>query len=424
VTGAQAIPVKATRAQRLERLGVPRFAQPGSSVLIAALLIQSIGNGLFYSFVLIYFHKVAGLPLAQVGLAVTIASGIGLFANPIAGQIVDRVGAKQMVSLSQAIQAVGYASFFIADSIPMVVVVMMITMFGERIYWVAFPTLVSNISAPGERDRWFAFTTAVRNAGLGLGGAISGAVIWLAGNDGYRILLGANVVGYTVASSLLILRVPRIGEGVRSADHGGYKQVLRDRPAMTVTGANVIFAYCAMLIYFGLPVYVVETLDLPAWVVGLLFALNTAQLALGQTLAIRAVEAWRRTRILAAAGLIWVVTAGLFAFALALPRSVLLPYIILVLMIYTFGELIHAPTSTSLVASLAPDALRGRYISMISLSWGIAQTVGPALFTGLLTVNGVLPWSVTALFALGSVALVLWAEPAIPRGILRPETRS
>ncbi len=417
------MPAQSTRAQRLDRLGIPSLDHPGSIVLIAALLIQSIGNGLFYSFVLIYFHKVGGLPLAQVGLAVTIASGIGLLANPVAGQIVDRAGAKQMVALSQAIQAVGYASFFIADSIPMVVAVMLITMFGERVYWVAFPTMVSTISGPGERDRWFAFTSAVRNGGLGLGGAIAGAVIWLAGNEGYRILLGANVVGYAIAATLITFRVPHIGERVRSTDHGGYNKVLRDRPAMTVTGANVVFAYCAMLIYFALPVYVVETLDMPAWVVGFLFALNTALLALGQTLAIRAVSGWRRTRILAAAGLIWVVTAGLFAFALAVPRSVLLPYIIVVLVLYTFGELIHAPTSTSLVASLAPDALRGRYISMVSLSWGVAQTIGPALFTGLLAVNGAAPWGVTALIALGGAWLVLTAESRIPSAILRPEPR-
>ena len=123
-------------------------------------------------------------------------------------------------------------------------------------------------------------------------------MIWFAGHEGYRILLAANVVGYTIAALLVTLRVPNIGGRVRSADHGGYKKVLSDRPAMTVAAANVIFAYCAMLIYFALPVYVVETLDMPAWVVGFLFALNTAQLALGQTLAIRAVSTWRRTRIL------------------------------------------------------------------------------------------------------------------------------
>lgn len=423
MNSVQAVSTPLTRSHWLDRLGVPRIDQPGSAALLLALLIQSIGNGLFYSFVLIYFHEVVGLPLARVGLAVTLASGIGLLANPIAGQVVDRAGAKQMVSLSQAIQAIGYASFFFANSIPMVVVVMMITMLGERIYWVAFPTHVSNISAPGERDRWFAFTTAVRNAGLGLGGAAAAAVIWFAGHEGYRILLAANVVGYTIAALLLTLRVPNIGGRVRSADHGGYKKVLSDRPAMTVAAANVIFAYCAMLIYFALPVYVVETLDMPAWVVGFLFALNTAQLALGQTLAIRAVSTWRRTRILAAAGLIWIATSLLFAFALALPRSILFPYIVLIVMVYTFGELIHAPTSTSLVASLAPDALRGRYISMVSLSWGVAQTIGPALFTGLLAVSGAAPWGVTALFALGGVVLVLSIESRIPMGLLRPEFR-
>jgi MFS family permease len=328
-----------------------------------------------------------------------------------------------MVSLSQIIQAIGYGSFFLAHSIPMVVVVMLITMFGERVYWVAFPTMVSTISAPGERDRWFAFTSAVRNAGLGLGGAIAAAVIWLAGDLGYQILLGADSAGFAIAAVLLITRVPHIGQRGRSIDHGGYRAVLRDRPAMTVAASNVVFAYCAMIIYYGLPVYVVETLDLPAWTVGFLFAFNTAQLALCQTLAIRAVSGWRRTRVLAFSGAIWIATSVLFASALALPHWVLFPYIMVVLVVYTVGELLHAPTATSLVASLAPDALRGRYISMVSLSWGIAQTIGPALFTGLLTLHGSAPWIATAAIAFGGALLVLSAESRIPMPVLRPEQR-
>lgn len=404
----------------MDRWGVPALDQPGASVFVAALLIHALGNGLFYSFVLIYFNKVAGLPLAEVGLALTVSSGVGLLANPIAGQIVDRVGSKQMVVLSQVIQAIGYAGYFFADSFPSVIGVTLITMFGERIFWVAFPTMVAVISPSGERDRWFAFTSAVRNAGLGAGGLIAGLVIGLAGESGYRILLGADIAGFTIAATLLTTRVPRIGDRPRTTHHGGYRQVLRDRPAVTIAGANALFAYCAMVAFFGLPVFVVETLDLPAWIVGFLFALNTALLALAQTVAIRAVGGWRRTRVLAAAGLIWVVTSGLFAAALALPRWVLLPYVMLVVMLYTLGELIHAPTATSLVASLAPDALRGRYLALVSLSWGVAQTIGPALFTGLLSWHAVAPWAATAGIALIGALLARSAEPFIPAELQRP----
>ena len=134
-------------------------------------------------------------------------------------------------------------------------------------------------------------------------------------------------------------------------------------------------------------------------------------------------SSWRRTRILAAAGGVWIITSGLFALALALPKSILLPYMVVVIMLYTVGELIHAPTSTSLVASLAPDALRGRYLSMVALSWGIAQTIGPGLFTGLLSYNNIAPWIATALIAASGAILVLSAESRIADDILRTGSR-
>lgn len=406
-----------------ERWGVPALDLPGANVFVAALFIQSIGNGLFYTFILIYFHKVLDLPLARVGLAVTVASAITLAISPIAGQIVDRAGAKRMVIFSQAIQATGYLCFFAVGSIPMVAVVIFITTLGERIFWVAFPTLVANIAPEGERDRWYAFTSAVRNGGLGLGGLVAGVVIWLAGETGYSLLLGANVAGFTVAAALLLLRVPRFGERVR-AEHetGGYREVLRDIPGITVIGANTVYAYCALMIFFALPIYVVDTLGLPAWMVGFLFALNTAQLALGQTLAIRKTGNMKRTRVLMISGVIWIVAAGLFAAALLLPDWVLLPYITAVVMLYTVGELLHAPTATSLVAGLAPESLRGRYLALLSVSWGIAQTAGPAIFTGLLTLGAGLPWIVTALFAGAGVVLCLSAESRIPMRLLRPRS--
>src|SRR3954451_2455680 len=104
MTDAPAMKASPARPRWMERWGIPALDQPGAVVFMLALLIQSVGNGLFVSFVLIYFHNVAGLKLSDVGLAITIASAVGLVANPLAGQIVDRAGAKNMVSASLVVQ--------------------------------------------------------------------------------------------------------------------------------------------------------------------------------------------------------------------------------------------------------------------------------------------------------------------------------
>jgi len=47
------------------------------------------------------------------------------------------------------------------------------------------------------------------------------------------------------------------------------------------------------------------------------------------------------------------------------------------MVILTFGELIFVPTATKYVADLAPADLRGRYMSLHWLGWGLARTLAP-----------------------------------------------
>jgi MFS family permease len=49
------------------------------------------------------------------------------------------------------------------------------------------------------------------------------------------------------------------------------------------------------------------------------------------------------------------------------------------MVVMTVGELIIMPTATTHVANLAPVDMRGRYMSIFGLTWGIAAAVGPIL---------------------------------------------
>jgi MFS family permease len=54
-----------------------------------------------------------------------------------------------------------------------------------------------------------------------------------------------------------------------------------------------------------------------------------------------------------------------------------------VAMIITIGEMVVSPFQQSMVASFAPEDMRGRYMAISGLSWSISFTVGP-YFAGLI----------------------------------------
>jgi hypothetical protein len=54
----------------------------------AMILINALGYGLFAPFSILYFHQVIGLSLPLVGLGLSIATGVGLVATPLGGQLI------------------------------------------------------------------------------------------------------------------------------------------------------------------------------------------------------------------------------------------------------------------------------------------------------------------------------------------------
>jgi MFS family permease len=49
------------------------------------------------------------------------------------------------------------------------------------------------------------------------------------------------------------------------------------------------------------------------------------------------------------------------------------------MVILTFGELTLVPTASKYVADRAPEDLRGRYMSIHWLGWGLARTLSPLI---------------------------------------------
>ena len=105
-----------TQGRWAERFGLPQLDRQGSKALFVATWIDAVGSGLFFTFYLLYLTKSAGFSLGTAGAVLSIASAIALAANPIAGSLVDRIGARRMTIASQIICMVGYGGLLLLGS--------------------------------------------------------------------------------------------------------------------------------------------------------------------------------------------------------------------------------------------------------------------------------------------------------------------
>lgn len=400
-----------------ERLGLPRLDQPGSRSLVLATWIDATGRGLFAYFYLLYLTRDVGFKLSTAGAVLSAVTAVGLAITPVAGSLVDRVGAKRMLVTSQIVCAIGYFGLlFVTPSIPVLFLTAGLVTIGECIFWVGYPSLVSHMAQDAERDRWFAFMGMARTAGIGLGGLIAAGVLAVAHDNGYRYLLMGNVVTFIIAGVLIFLRAPNPrAQVVAAKESGGWSAVVRDRAIMQLALAHGLGVLAILIVFQGLPLYVIDILDLPGWVPGILLFVNTVILATCQSVGLRLVSGWLRTRVYVLASVIWVVGATLFAISDIIPHWMVIPYLVLAMILSSGGEVFHFPLNGSVPTALAPEALRGRYLALFSIVWSAAGIVSPTLVSGLISFGGSWVWAGMAFSAILAAGVAMWSEQIIPQ---------
>jgi MFS family permease len=394
----------------MSRLSVP---------LVLAIGIDALGAGIFAPLSLLYFVRVADLPLSTVGALATAGAVVSLPVPLLAGHLADRFGPRGVVIAGQLIQAGGFCGYLAARDVVAIFAAIGVVAVGQRLFWSSFFTLVAALPVEGgderERDRRYAIVGMTQAAGLGVGALVAGALLAASSTAAYQALAGINAATFLVSAGLLLL-LPA-GErviGERPRPLAGYRRMLGDRPYLALTVANTAFAICNTALGIALPVYVVDGLDAPGWIVGPILAVNTLLLAVGQLAMTRVMRRYSRVQALVAAGALWSAWAFLTAAAGRLPEWMLLPYLAAVTLLYSCAELIHAPISNALAAEAAPEAQRGSYLAAFQYGFTIATLAVPGAFAVLFGVDPELPWLVLGALAAAGAGVMMRLRTRLP----------
>ncbi|GAB3427529.1 MFS transporter [Flindersiella endophytica] len=411
------------------RFGLPSLrGQPGARSFFAAMVVDSIGVGLYIPVSLLYFTKIAGIPLGTVGWCLSVAGLLTLPLPLVIGRLVDRYGSKLVVVVGTAMQGVAFGGYlFVRSAIPLFVFALC-AMIGMRLYWSSVFTLVADLAPTAERDRWYALGSASRNIGLGFGSLVAAGLLATGGTAVYQFVVGANAVTCLTAAALVAVRVPNREhhEQPTTAETPAAPAVspLRDLPFMTYTVLNTVAAICVTMLGTGLPVYVDSGLHAPGWVVGALSAVNITLLAVVQTAVIHLVRKVRRSRVIVIAALLWAAWGGLMAVTFVLPSGwVVIAFLFVIMLAYCGAELLHGPTSSALAAEASPPAARGRYLSVFQLSFAIANVIAPAYFAQTFELHPTAPWLLLGVLSAIAAGCMLWVERRLPRrAVVAPQT--
>ncbi|MFC4072908.1 MFS transporter [Actinoplanes subglobosus] len=384
---------------------------PRLRLLATAMIVDALGSGLFGPFGLLYGHEVAGLPLAAAGAAIGIASVIALAAGPLAGALVDRLGAARVIVLANSVAVAGGLLLLTARDIWSFTLASVLGVAAVRMFWSGFAPLVGSVAAD-RAERWLGYLRSARLAGVMLGGFAASAVLAADRDHGLTLMLAVDTASYALAGILTAVatagtRHPAVHAVSPSVDApSSYRTVLRDRALLHVTALNISCTLLVSAPVIALPVYLIDSVRAPVWLPGLATGLLTGLVAAAMTRTPHLTRGTGRLRVLALATLLWATGCLLLLPVPLNPVAATLTAVVVLAAAQAFYE----PTADTIALALAPPHLTGRYTAVYQLAWGVSSALAPALVGTLLSVEPAALWITLAVIAAVTAAAYRHAE--------------
>jgi MFS family permease len=405
-----------------------RLRVQGRGPLLAAMVTDSVGTGMFLPFTVLYFVHTAGLTAPAVGVSLTVAGLVVLPAPLAVAPGIDRFPARIVVAAGNLISCAAFTGYLVVRGPLMVTVAAVAAGVGQATFWTATRALIAEVAPGGERRAWFGLQTAIRSAGYGLGGLAGAAVVSVHSPAAFKALAALDALSYLAAALLLISwrQPPPAAKPAKPPAPGSvrsYWSTLTDRSLAGVSVLNTAFVLCGQVLTVVLSVYVVGTLHLAAWIVGMLFTINTVLVAAGQAPVTLVTRRIPHRRMLRGAAATWAAAFGLLWAAVILPRGARVGVLVAAITIFTLAEILQGPVINALVVGLAPAGNPGRHLSIFQLSWSAGQTIAPAVLLGLLSAGPRWLWATTIGLCLIIFLGIDHLTPRRPQ-LPRPETVS
>lgn len=223
-----------------------------------------------------------------------------------------------------------------------------------------------------------------------MGAGLGGLALHAGTRSAYLGVFALDAVGFLVCAALL-WRLPSVPptRGDRKGNRG--LGVLRDRPYVLVTFLNTVLLLRMPLLSLGIPLWITERTEAPAWLVSALFVLNTVAVMAFQVPMARGVtDLPTATRTIRRSGIVMAVLRGVRPVVRCLPGSRPPSW-------WRARSSRSSPRCSSpptLATGLRPGPVRpyGRVPGLFRYGVTVARTMGPLVLTALLVGWGTPGW--------------------------------
>lgn len=373
--------------------------------IVVTSFIDHLGGALLFPFFTLYITRKFSVGMTTVGLLFGVFAVTGMIGSTIGGALTDRIGRKAMLLFGLIFSALSTLWMGLMDDFSMfmsgTVVVGLLSSIGGP----AQQAMVADILPERQRAQGFGILRVVMNLSVVIGPAIGG---FLAAQS-YLLLFITDAVTSIIVAVIVFIILPETRPSWPTSKQkesfaltfAGYGRAFRDSLFMVFIGASVLMVIVYAQMNSTLAVYLRDFHQINEQGFGYILSLNAAIVVLFQFAITRRITKYPPMAVMAVGCILYAVGFAMYGWA------TLYGAFLLAMVIITIGEMLHVPVSQALVASLAPEDMRGRYMALYGLSWSIPFAVGP-LLAGLIMDNADPRWVWYAAGILGVMAAFIF----------------
>ncbi|MBN1231715.1 MAG: MFS transporter [Anaerolineales bacterium] len=345
-------------------------------IVVGVSFIDSVGGTLLFPFFSLYLTQRFGVGMTQAGIILGIFSISGLIGGMIGGALTDKLGRRKLILFGLIFSALSTLTLGLVNEFsilyPLAVLIGLLSVIAGP----AHQAMIADILPEGQRQEGFGIMRVVANLAWMIGPIIGGFIA----DRSYLALFIIDAVISCVVALLFFLFMPETAPSSTEEEASksmletfrGYGTVIRDSTFVWFLVAGVLMNLVYTQMYNSLSVFLRDVHGIDASGYGLLMATSAVTVIIFQFWLTRRIKA-RPPFLMMAVGTVFYLI-GFTMFGL-ISMFILMAAAIVII---TIGEMIIMPTSSTLAANFAPEAMRGRYMAIFGFVWSIPSTIGPS----------------------------------------------
>ena len=359
--------------------------------LAAAALVDSVGDGLYLAGSALFFTRGLHIPVAQVGLGLSIAGIIGLAAGAEIGRLADRFGPRDIFIVLMLVQTAAVAAYTLVTGIETLAIFATVAAVCRQGSQAARGAIVGQI-AGADASTLRAYLHAVINAGIAAGAALAGLALAEDTHSAYIALMLTDAATFT-AAAFIIAFLPRITPA-KNGERTSKRLALTDRRFVTLTVLSGVVSLQFVISGYLLPLWVALHTHAPRWLASPLLFLNTAIVVLLQVrVSTKYKDLHRSAAAYRIAGALLAGSCVAFSVAHYSHSAAFAAAVLTTAMgIASAAELYWLAGAFATSYGLAPAHAIGEYQGVWNLGFGTSMAVGPALLTFVCLSGGTAGW--------------------------------